>query len=261
MTLDYNRSEVSGFEPGTSSFRIPAEDTRVLKEAAKEEGATPFMVLLGIYYILLFKITSQEDIIVGTPIAGRGHADLEQIIGMFVNTLPLRNFPGTEKTFRGFIKEVKERTLESFENQDYPFETLVEKVADKRETGRNPLLDVMFSLQDIDQNHLETTGDPPDTPTPEQNAEPHQDRFGPGMSKFDMIVVGADLGEHFFLTIEYNKSLFNPLTIERYVKYFKEIVSAVVENNDIQLKHIRISHDLLKPGAVILQEDTGDFGF
>ena len=90
------------------------------------------MVLLAIFNILLFKLSSQEDIVIGTPIAGRRHADLEEIIGMFVNTLALRNWPHGEKTVREFLGEVKNLTLQAFENQDYQFENLVDKLKVKR---------------------------------------------------------------------------------------------------------------------------------
>jgi amino acid adenylation domain-containing protein len=102
------------------------------------------MVLLSVFNILLSRLSNQEDIIVGTPVAGRRHADLEPIIGMFVNTLALRSHPIGEKTFRQFLSEVKTQTLEAFENQDYQFEELVEQVEVKRDAGRNPLFDVMF---------------------------------------------------------------------------------------------------------------------
>jgi non-ribosomal peptide synthetase component F len=82
-------------------------------------------------------------------VAGRRHADLEKIIGMFVNTLALRNYPAGEKTLKDFLNELKERTLATFENQEYQFEELVEKVEVNRDTGRNPLFDVMFVLQNF----------------------------------------------------------------------------------------------------------------
>ncbi|WP_157243996.1 condensation domain-containing protein, partial [Paenibacillus elgii] len=100
---------------------------------------------------LLHKYTGQEDVIVGTPIAGRPHADLESIIGMFVNTLALRHYPAGEKTFQDYVQEVKETSLKAFENQDYPFEALVDKLDLKRDMSRHPLFDTMFVLQNTEQ--------------------------------------------------------------------------------------------------------------
>ena len=96
---------------------------------AEETETTLYMVLLTAYKTLLFRYTGQEDLIVGTPVAGRGHADLERVMGMFVNTLALRSYPSGEKTFVSFLQEVKEQLLESFQHQEYPFEMLVEQLA------------------------------------------------------------------------------------------------------------------------------------
>lgn len=86
------------------------------------------MVLLASYTLLLSKYSGQEDIVVGSPIAGRPHADLDSIIGMFVNTLAMRNYPAKEKTFSQYLAEVKENALKAYEHQDYPFEALVDQL-------------------------------------------------------------------------------------------------------------------------------------
>ncbi|MBY0220755.1 condensation domain-containing protein, partial [Paenibacillus illinoisensis] len=104
------------------SIEVGEELTQRLEQLAAETGTTLFMVLLAAYTVLLHKYTGQEDIIVGTPIAGRGHTDVEHVVGMFVNTLALRNRPRAEQTFTALLKEVKENALKAYENQDYPFE-------------------------------------------------------------------------------------------------------------------------------------------
>ena len=109
-----------------------------------------YMVLLSALNILLSKYSGQEDIIVGSPIAGRQHADLENMIGMFVNTLAIRNHPEGSKTYEEFLSEVKENALKAYENQDYQFEELVDKLNLRRDIGRNPLFDVMFIMQNMD---------------------------------------------------------------------------------------------------------------
>ena len=97
LPTDYPRPAVQSFEGNRINFEIEGEDLKALKTMALEKGATLYMVLLPLYYIFLAKLSNQEDIVVGTPTAGRRHADLERIIGMFVNTLALRNFPVGEK--------------------------------------------------------------------------------------------------------------------------------------------------------------------
>ncbi|OMD33819.1 hypothetical protein BSK56_33865, partial [Paenibacillus borealis] len=122
------RAAVPSSEGGQVHAQISADVAEGLKQIAAETGATLYMVLLAAYNVWLHKYTGQTDIVVGTPVSGRTHADTEPMIGMFVNTLALRNAPSGEKRFMDFLREVKERTLAAFEHQDYPFEELVEKL-------------------------------------------------------------------------------------------------------------------------------------
>ncbi|MCP5049430.1 MAG: AMP-binding protein, partial [bacterium] len=147
VPADYQRPPVQSFDGDAVNVSIGTDETRKLNQLAKEEGATMYMVLLAVYNVLLSKLSGGDHIIVGTGVAGRRHADLEKIIGMFVNTLPLRNYPGGDKTFIEFLRELKERTLKAFDNQDYLFEDLVEKVVVTPQPDRNPLFDTVFLLQ------------------------------------------------------------------------------------------------------------------
>ncbi|NEW09937.1 non-ribosomal peptide synthetase, partial [Paenibacillus sp. SYP-B3998] len=146
----FSRPPIRSYEGDVLHFVIDKQRSEGLQQIAENTGSTLYMVLLAAYTILLHKYSGQEDIIVGTPIAGRTHADLEPLIGMFVGTLAIRNYPAKDKTFFTYLEEVKETTLGAYENQDYPFEELVEKVQVTRELGRNPLFDVMFVLQNTE---------------------------------------------------------------------------------------------------------------
>ena len=116
------------------------------------------MVLLAAYNVLLHKYSGQEDVIVGTPIAGRNHGDVQPLIGIFVNTLAIRSYPASEKTFLSYLNEVKETTLRAFEHQNYPFEQLVDKVQVTRDLSRNPLFDTMFTMQNTENEEFELEG-------------------------------------------------------------------------------------------------------
>ncbi|MCP5108355.1 MAG: hypothetical protein GY950_33520, partial [bacterium] len=144
LPVDFPRPRVQSFEGRDIPFEIGVEETGGLKELAGKQGTTLYTILLAVFNILLAKISGQEDIVVGTPVAGRRHVEMEPVIGMFVNTLALRNFPDGETSFTGFLQTVKENALNAFENQDYPFEELVEEIAVNRDVSRNPLFDVMF---------------------------------------------------------------------------------------------------------------------
>ncbi|MCP4149236.1 MAG: non-ribosomal peptide synthetase, partial [bacterium] len=146
LPTDNPRPAIQAFEGDEVRVLLTKQEALKIKKMARENKATLYMTILSIFTILLSKLTGQEDIIVGTPTAGRRHADLEKITGMFVNTLAMRNYPGREKKFKDYLAEVKENTMQAFENQEYQFEDLVEKLSVKRDTGRNPIFDVMLNV-------------------------------------------------------------------------------------------------------------------
>ncbi|NIM16730.1 MAG: amino acid adenylation domain-containing protein, partial [Candidatus Aminicenantes bacterium] len=233
LPADFPRPPLQSFAGSNLGFTITAEETRDLKTLAAREDATLYMVMLSLFIVFLAKISGSEDIIIGTPIAGREHADLEKIIGMFVNTLVLRNFPIGSKSFRLFIKEVKERTLAAFENQAYQFEDLVEKIDTRRDTGRNPVFDVMFDLQARDRQPppgLETKAHPPIAPY----------RYDNRISKFDMTLTVVAEGNYLLFNFEYCTKLFKKETIERFTRYFKIILSLVLKNPGSKIAEISI---------------------
>jgi amino acid adenylation domain-containing protein len=217
-----------------------------LRALEKSENVTMFMILLALYNTLLFKITGQEDIIIGTVTAGRRHADLENIIGMLVNTLALRNFPRGDMTFREVLGRVKQKTLEAFSNQDYPFENLVGKVVGIREPGRNPLFDAAFFF---DSNR-------------EDSSQFDQKKLTENIeTRFQLNLGVLEKKDNMVCAFGYSKSLFKQETIERYCRYFEEIVSAVVDNHDILLQNITISSELTEARSGMVREDEIGFGF
>jgi amino acid adenylation domain-containing protein len=223
IPTDFPRSAHQNFAGNRVDFTIDKESVNALNTIAAEQGATMYMVFLALYNVLLSKICRQEDIVVGTGTAGRRHADLEMIIGMFVNTLALRNFPKKEMLFINFLKDIKNRTLEAFDNQDYPFEDLVDKVAAHRDMSRNPLFDVMFSL-------MEANGENPGNPQ-EIHDGSHTEFLSKNISsKFDMTLIVSKTAGDFYFTFIYCTKLFKEKTIARFTRSFKKLVSCVIEN-------------------------------
>ncbi len=229
LPLDYPRPPVQSFAGDTIAFDLSREELQALMNLSREEGTTLFMVLIAIFYILLVKLSGQEDIIIGTPTAGRGNPDLENIIGMFVNTLVLRSYPSAGKSFQEFLKEIKIKTLEAFENQDYPFEDLVELLNVDRDAGRNPLFDVMFVLQNIGVGE-ETN----------RNLKLKSYRYDQDTAKFDMTLIARETEEGLSFDLEYCTKLFKEETIERFINYFRKILSTIIENPGEKISAIEI---------------------
>lgn len=227
LPADHSRPAVKTYTGAAMHTSLDKTVLHKLHQLAKEEDTTLFMVLLAIYNVLLSNLSSQEDIVIGVPVAGRQHADLEQMIGMLVNTIALRNQPKGEMSFREFLKDVKRRSLACFDNQDYPYEMLIDELKVTRDTGRNPLFDVMFMFHNFEMAK-------PDMPG--ISIEPHD--WQPPVSKFDLTLVGREVEEQLHLTAEYSSELFEASTVERFIEYFINIVEAVTAGADVKIADI-----------------------
>ncbi|UCH96831.1 MAG: amino acid adenylation domain-containing protein, partial [Candidatus Aminicenantes bacterium] len=246
LPFDYPRPIVQDFEGETLHFEIGENETTILKSLALKEEVTLFMVLLSCYNVLLSKLSGQQDIIVGTPIAARRHADLGYIMGMFVNTLVMRNFPYPERSFVEFLKEVKKRTLNAYENQEYPFEDLVEKVKVNRDASRNPLFDVMFVLQNMEIPEVEIPG---------LKLKPYE--YENRTSKFDVTLLGEEKNKKLSFALEYGTKLFKQETILRFGKYFKRIVYSVLQQPEQKICEMEIITDQEKRQVLYDFNETG----
>jgi amino acid adenylation domain-containing protein len=249
LPTDYERPEVRSFEGDKIRFTIPKKETEMLNTLALEEEATLFIVLLAILNIFLSRLSGQEDIVVGTPVAGRNHADLEPIIGMYVNTLALRNYPRGERTFKEFLREVKERTLQAFENQEYQFEDLVDNVIKGRSPNRTPMFDVLLALQNIDSWGGEIPG--------LKVILDHEYKFDHMISKFDMVFIVELVDNELSVELEHSTELFKSESIKMFNDYFKQIVSVVTKNADVRLEDIRVVSDVFDGKLNISKIDFG----
>jgi amino acid adenylation domain-containing protein len=229
LPIDKPRPSFQEFEGRDTNFSLDEKDTAALKQLAAHEGTTLFTVLLTLYTTLLTKITGQQDIVVGTPVAGRKHNQLQSIIGMFVNTLAIRNKPKGDTLFTTYLRNVKTQVMNALENQDYPFEELVEKVTVNRDAARNPLFDVMFTLQNMERTEVNVDG---------LSIIPYEYRGN--KSKFDLSLFAMEINEQIKLSLHYPTSLFKPETIQRFKEYFQKLVVEVSANPMLKIRGIDI---------------------
>ncbi len=196
LPTDYARPAVQSFEGDHLTLQAEKRILEGIKRIAAETGTTLYMVLLAAYNVLLSKYSGKEDIIVGTPTAGRSHADVEGIIGMFVGTLAMRNKPEGHKTFKQFLAEVRLNAMMAYTHQDYPFESLLEKLNIVRDISRNPLFDTMFMVQNID---VQEAG------FEELHVEPYAvENY---ISKFDLSLEAKEAANGLTVHIEYSTNL------------------------------------------------------
>src|SRR5690606_25870483 len=198
---------------------IPDPLSARVRELARAEGCTPFMVLLATFKVLLSRYTAGEDIVVGAPIANRNRAEVEPLIGFFVNTLVLRTDLAGDPPFREVLARVREVTLGAYAHQDLPFERLVEELQPERDLSRNPLFQVIFQLFS--------------TPAGQAGAS---DEGGPlleiqrGNSKFDLRFDLWETARGFRGQLEYSTDLFEESTAERIVEHYLLLLQGIVED-------------------------------
>jgi amino acid adenylation domain-containing protein len=239
MPTDYPRPSHLNFDGSMFEFEIHRELTNKIKLLVSETETTLYIMLLTVYTIFLSKYNGQHDIIVGSPIAARTHNDLKNIIGMFVNMIAMRNFPEGTKTFREFLHEVKENALNAYENQDYPFDTLVEKIDIVWEAGRHPLVETVFVLGDIARpSKMLQSPSQAQTRQPASFIKTKSYEIGGNTAKFDLKLSADETSTGITFSFEYRSQLFHPETIERMSRHFKKLLENILENPDAQISGI-----------------------
>ena len=236
LPTDRPRPEVQNYQGASQSVVLPKSVSGRLKALGQQEGVTLFATLLAAFQVLLSRYTGQEDIPVGSAIAGRNRAETETLIGFFVNTLVLRTDLTDNPTFRELLSRVGKVTLEAYEHQDLPFEKLVEELQPERSLSRNPLFQVMFIFENAAMSSLELPG------------------LGLSPVSFDREAVRSDLdlylweasGElhgHFV----YNTDLFDAATIARMSERLQALVESVTRDPDTALSDLRLEGELKLP--------------
>ncbi|RYZ44403.1 MAG: DUF1549 domain-containing protein, partial [Myxococcaceae bacterium] len=158
LPTDHPRPARQSFQGALLPLTLPRTSSEALEALARREGVTPFMVLLAAFQVLLGRYAGQDDVLVGSPIAGRRHAEAEALIGYFANTVVLRTRLRPQDTFRALLTQVRDTTLGAYEHQDLPFEKLVEALHPTRDPARTPFFQVTFTLQNAPLPKLELPG-------------------------------------------------------------------------------------------------------
>ena len=218
LPTDHPRPAVMSQRGASFPISISAELTERLRDLSQKNGVTLFMTLLASFQLLLSRYSGQNDIAVGTPIAGRTRTDTEGLIGFFINTLVLRSTIHERSTFQQLLAQVRERTLEAYEHQDVPFEKLVDELQPERDLGRQPFFQVMFALQKATQAELQLPG---------LSLAPMKSDDDTQTSKFDMLLLLEESSRGIKGPLEYTPDLFDQATIEIMVQRWLLILEQV----------------------------------
>jgi amino acid adenylation domain-containing protein len=226
LPADHPRPAARTFHGACRMLIVPPALTAAVHALSRSEGCTLFMVLLAAFQALLHRYSGQEDLCVGTPIAGRNRTETEGLIGFFVNTLVLRTNLSGEPTFRQLLGRVREVALGAYAHQDLPFEMLVQALRPDRDPSHSSLFQVMFILQNAPLKIPSIAG---------LTAGPFLSLSDNGTSKFDLTLNIMEGSDGLATTVEYNTDLFEEGTIQRLLGHYQTLLEAVVADPDLNL--------------------------
>ncbi len=221
---DYPRPRIQAYRGGRLTVVLPEKLSAAVRALCRLEGVTLFMTLLAAFQVLLYRYTGQEDIAVGTPIAGRSRREIEALIGFFVNTLVLRSDLSDRPSFRELLSQVRETSLRALAHQDLPFEKLVEELQPERHLGRNPFFQTVFAFQNAPIEGLALEG--LSLSALEQDVT---------TTRFDLELHASSAGGGLRLYLVYARDIFDDRTAERLVRHYERILEAVTEAPDVSV--------------------------
>ncbi len=225
LPTDRPRPRVETFRGANIPVTLPPELAETLGAFCQREGVTPFILLLAAWQTLLHRYSGQDDICVGSPLAGRRHSEVEGLIGFFVNTLVLRSRLGDNPTFRKLLARVRDTTLEAHAHQDMPFEKLVEDLQPDRDLSHAPIFQVMFTLNQPQPRSLSAHG-----------LTLRSREASSGVAKLDLALSLTSSPEKGLVgTLEYNTDLFDESTVSRLAGHLRVLLEAAMASPDTRL--------------------------
>ncbi|HEX7332939.1 MAG TPA: amino acid adenylation domain-containing protein [Pyrinomonadaceae bacterium] len=224
LPTDRPRPSIQSFTGDRHRFMLPASLSASLQTLSRAEGVTLFMTLLASFQVLLYRYSGQDDICVGTPIANRNRPDIEGLIGFFVNTLVLRSKVNGTASFASLLRQVRATTLGAYANQDLPFEQLVDLLRPERALSHTPLFQVMFVMQNLPAEASELPG-------LTLSSLP----IGNNTARFDLTMTMMESGEWIGGMLEYNTDLFDSDSIERMVRQWQTLLTAITADAEQSL--------------------------
>ncbi|GCF07266.1 condensation domain-containing protein [Dictyobacter arantiisoli] len=239
MTTDHPRPPVAVFEGASQPFAFPAVLSKQLQALSQTENVTLFMTLLTAFNILLYRLTNQEDIVLGTDIANRTLSETELMIGFFVNLLVLRTNLGGKPGFQEALKRVRQMVLEAYAHQDLPFEKLVDALHLERTQNYTPLVRGLFVMQNIPLAYDQAAG---------ISLSPFQGELV--TAKFDFVIFLFETEQGLQGSINYSTTLFNPETITNLIQRFEVLLQSIIANPEAQIEALDFQTEQEKASKV-----------
>lgn len=245
LPLDFKRPAKQSYEGDKISIEIDKVFSGKIHNFVNENGVTVYMLFLSAAMILLSKYSKQDDIVIGSAISGRTQKETEEMLGMFVNTLAMRGKPQAQKEFKAFLMEIKEVCLSAYENQEYPFEQLVDKLGLERDMARNPLFDVMLTVQNNEAISLDFE---------QIKAEPLLEETT--VAKFDLTFTIEEEKENMKVALEYCNRLFSQDSARRMLSHYLYIIEQVIDDSSIPIQKIETATEEERETILKVFNDT-----
>ena len=229
LPTDRPRPAVQTYQGARHLLVLPKALSEKLKVLSQGEGVTLFMTLLAAFVTLLSRYSGQEDLLVGTPVANRTHAQLEDLIGCFINTLVLRSDLSGDPSFEQLLRRVREVCLGAYAHQDVPFEQVVEVMQPQRDLSRTPLFQVMFALQNVPMQNMELPGLSLRSMPVEQT-----------MVRYELMLTVQETTQGLLTVLEYNRDLFESATILRMAQQWQRLLEGIVAHPQLPLSRFSL---------------------
>ena len=238
LPTDFPRPAVQTYRGNRQSLTLSKNLSESLRQFCRQEGVTLYMILLAAFQTLLFRYSKQEDIIVGSPIAGRNRAEIEGIIGLFVNTLVLRTDLSGNPSFRELLTRVRSVTLDAYSHQDLPFEKLVEILNPERSLSYNPIFQVLFNMINLEKTQEELLGLKTELLSIDNTLN----------SKFDLTLYVREKEHEIQLTLDYNTDLFTQKRMVEMLDQYHHLLAQIITKPDKSIN----SYSLITPKSKLL---------
>ncbi|MEM7556783.1 MAG: amino acid adenylation domain-containing protein, partial [Cyanobacteria bacterium P01_A01_bin.84] len=245
LPADRPRAAVQTFRGAKHSLLLPNHLVTSLKAISLKENVTLFMTLLAGFKILIYRYTSEEDIIVGTPIAGRNRKETEKLIGLFINTLVLRNQLNSKQNFIELLAQVREVALGGYAHQDVPFEKLMEELQPERGLSYTPLFQVLFQLRNFPEETIEVKG-----------LKFDNYHLETGLAMLDLALEIEERAEGLLCVFKYNTDLFDASTIERMAVHFQTLLEGIVDNPRQSISQLPLLNKTQQFSCVLIGQES-----
>ena len=229
LPTDFDRPMHPTYRGARLAVQLSDEQTGSLKNLSRRHSVTTFMTLFATFNILLSRIGGQEDIVVGSTIAGRNHPETDGLIGFFINALALRSDLSGDPSFTTLLQRVREACLDAYAQQEMPFEKIVEELRPPRDPGRNPIFDIIFNIADISERVLALSGC-----EVAKLASPVPD------AKFDLVLYAPEIDGKIELATVYNTALFRERRIALLLEQWSTLLDQAVSNPDVRVSQLSL---------------------